>query len=59
MDILNQEEDYEAFVTLLESRFDRPLTDEEEQKVRFVAQMGDQHMLNNLFGQLGSVRQDN
>lgn len=58
-EILNQDGDFEAMVALLESRLDRALTADEEQKVRFVAGISDDHMINNLFEQMGSLRQDN
>jgi len=57
--ILNQDESIEAMVSLLESRLDRSLSDEEMEKIRFVAGISDENMINNLFEQMGSQRQDN
>lgn len=59
MTILNQDERYEAFVTLLESRLDRSLSEDEHQRIRFLAGTEDYHILRNLFEELGSFRQDN
>lgn len=59
--ILNQEERYEAFMTLLESRLDRSLTEKEAEKLRWLA--GAEHenfqIFRNIFEELGSKRADN
>ncbi len=61
MNILNQEERYEAYLTLLESRLDRSLTDKEEEKLRWLAGAEHEHfqIFKNLFEELGSRRADN
>lgn len=59
MPILNADERYEAFITLLESRLDRSLSDEELTGIRRLAASEDYSMLRNLFEEMGSFRQSN
>lgn len=56
MDMFDQEQNTEAVIALLESKLNRALTDEEMEKVAFVAGISDENMVNNLFQQLGNQR---
>jgi hypothetical protein len=61
MNLLNDDEKYEAFQVLLESRLNRQLSDLERDKVRWLASSSPQnfHIFRNIFGELGSHREDN
>ena len=61
MNILNQEDRYEAYLTLLQSRLDRSLTEQEEEKLRWLASAEHENfqIFKNIFEELGSKRADN
>ncbi|RXT05256.1 hypothetical protein [Ammoniphilus sp. CFH 90114] len=61
MTILNQDERYEAYLQLLQSRLDRNLSDQETEKIRWLAQSEKDNfqIFKNIFEELGSKRADN
>jgi hypothetical protein len=59
--ILNNDEKYEAYMELLQSRLDRSLSEHEQNNLRWLADSETEnfHVFRNLFEELGSRRVDN